>query len=498
MRNIIMIVLFLCLVCQLLPAFADPLDQRPDFITSSPLRKSETLDAGDIVECFGSSLDKLSSPCVVWLDPAVKSNLEFKISGRRSYRKWLERYSKDLGKFHEIAHPAFIELTWGSDEKIKELRVRMKQEVPPISFVVKEASQVLEMWSRISGIKISYKKSESGPPGEGSHSGQMEIFKEFEFYKESEELRAHIGNPALVFTFNAPTNLDEFISLIAAQVGCVAVCEEGVWNFTPFTETNVSADLVRKLLAQIEEDSTSPGYGNPGQILVRIGKPALREILKEFPNASDYYYDSLADILATIPDPARDEAFMRELEKSLSNPDTLLAHWYVPTMMNALVENKCWRAVAILEKFAKGDNLGGLSGDAMIALNNLGSPIWTESLGDRTDLSGESDEWTSLPDYQKMRAILLSIADYGPLFGGQRRLKVSSVMENEVGALTFKGTFLKEKGEWKLEIGRDHEGKVPVYHDYICGGLCGVGSSGILKKEDDRWLIISWQMCWIS
>ncbi len=499
MRWVTSLLVFHFLVSAVLPVSADPLDERPDFFSVMFLPNSESWDAGKVVEWVGSSLEYLSYPVVVWVDPSVQGSEEFEISEEDSYRSELESFSILLGEYHEKTHSTFIELTWGSDENVEEVRNRMDQEVPPISFVVNDPSQLPEIWSRLSGIDISYKKSTSGSPGLAGSLGELEMFKSFEFHGRFREMAEEEKGMMWVFTVKKVTKIEEFMNLLAAQVECAAERLNGSWSFVSIAETQAGIESIRILLSEIKEAPYDHGYGNPGQTLVRIGKPATAEILKELVDAEDYYFNALVNILSNIPSPERDEAFLKELGEFFDATDLFLAHWYVPAMMKALADNKCRKAIPILQRFAAHRKLeGNLAGHAKIALSNLESPVEAGDPEERISFADESDEWESLPDYQKMRDILLSIVDLDLLFWEPGIFEVTKVKKNKVGGLTFKGKLPNEQGTWDLEIGKEERQKIPVYYSCHCGPRCGVGCAGVLEYRDNRWLVVFWQQLWVS
>ncbi len=507
MRNIVKIVFFLCVVSLSVPAFGGPLDEHPEssgsmYEDSIHLEESDSWRARDILEWFEWNLDDLSIPYVVWLDPTVTGTADFEMSEDFTYREHFERYAQHLGAFHEITHPNFVELTWGSSERVEELRAGMNHEVPPISFFVEEESQLPELWSRVSGIKASYKETGWEWTGRRSRLESTELFKGFdlyEFFEEIDEAQEESDSFESIFTVMTPTTLDEFMAVMAAQFGSAAAQEQGEWSFVPLSEANVQAGLVKLLLAQIENNPYSGGYGRPGQILMRIGKPRLGEILEAFENAEAYYLGALTNILAKIPAPERDAAFIAELTEILPRSPAFLSHSHVPAMIYALADNNYLDAVDILTRYANGDSqVGYVSGDAQIALNNLGFPISRDNLPERVDFSGETDAWRSLPYYATLRGILPYMGALEFLFHRPGKLKVSSVEKNEMGGLTFKGTLPDDAGTWELEIGREQQNKIPIGYSFVCGGLCGGGYAGILTREIDRWAMIYWQGLWVS
>ena len=158
--------------------------------------------------------------------------------------------------------------------------------------------------------------------------------------------------------------------------------------------------------------------------------------------------------------------------------------------MRTLADREIRDAVPLLQKFAKA---GGMEretrAEARIALGRLGAleqsflPEVPYEVG--SDLPVES--------LRTQLTLLESVLKYELL---RTPLNVSEFESGDVATTVLRGTI--EEGTWYVRFGTEQSGRVPVYYSWHTGPLAAEGYIGVLERAGDQWLVVFWQMVWIS
>jgi len=245
-----------------------------------------------------------------------------------------------------------------------------------------------------------------------------------------------------------------------------------------------------KLIKRLKKDPYSYGYDKTGQTLTQRGVSVLPLLLKELDGATDYYRLSLINILSGIDAPERDAAFLKQLEKILREDRDFLADDTASTLMRTLARRKVSEAVPVMNQYLDAEGLEKeFRIEARIALGRLGKLDMSSTPRPNYEIAPE----LSVDPEQQLVQLLDVLLQY-ELF--RTPLKLTEIESAENQTTVFRGTI--DEGTWYVRFGEAQSGRVPFYYTWHTGPLASAGYIGVLEKVDNQWLVIFWQMIWIS
>jgi hypothetical protein len=284
------------------------------------------------------------------------------------------------------------------------------------------------------------------------------------------------------------------------------------YSFYPPANESVRNDprSPEELLALIKREPQPIFHFQERRILIFRGKEVLPLLLEEWNreryNAESLSYQSaLVDILARIDAPERDQAFLFWLKSRAGARNG--AERFAPQMLEALLRTQREKALEIIDE---PDECNSYDKKRRVILNAAGMPPAPAS-AENLRLEWEEPQAADVPlDIATARAIVVSLAEQEAI-ATNKPVVANKIEPNAMDGWTISGIWPEytyepihaEEGEtklasWRLEIGAPQEGRVPVHYTYHCGPRCAAGYAGVMEQRDGRWLLIYWQMLWIS
>ena len=478
---------------QLEPINKNVLDEKADRKYSD---EKEKLKKYSFIEGLSTILEKFPCPYAIWTNISFDKKLDFGINEDLTWRENLDLFSAKVGNYSIKKHNGFIEILWADKREEKFIRRNFAETVPPIALNSNSTEELLTMWYEVSGTDFFYDIDLIKTSIQCEKKGKSEI-EELLSPQERKDM-SYDDKYYISFCSEDEFPFSEFMNLLALRFGGSAWKEGGKWFIGKFRGDTSSIKHIKYLLSEIEKYSC-PDYGGiSGQSLIKIGQPALPEIMKAFETAKSYNYFNLVGVLAGINSPERDKVFLRELDEFIRHKDIFLSHWSIPAMMKALVENNNIEAIPIIKKIANNKETElHIIPYAKVSLNVLGYPLPERNPDELIETSDSLKNILVKEDVKKALPVFYAVLDqtFKP---STSTLELTSVKCIENGVVEFKGLFKSHKGFWGIEVATINESGTLVYAYYSRGSLWGEGFKGKLVKRNGRWLVIKWLQVMIS
>jgi hypothetical protein len=485
---ILMAAAFFCLPAAVGAEADDSLNQRAGSFAESMTWNIGATSACGVVNDLAWRFEDARIPVVLWAPPGLKARGCVPFDVEATVRSHLRSMSPLFGAYHEVSHGDFSEITWGDDATIAPLKGLMSERVPPIFFVASDPNAFPGMWAAVSGQQTLYEKREL--PGQ-----KAQWFPpDFEALSTSEPSSGlwRACDPAWsVFVVDKARGIDAFMELLAAEVGCAALRDGEGWRLVPLSQQEVAPRRVRRLARRVERDGHGYLWGDADEILVAMGPQALPELIEMYHVAQGGYFDDLTEILAQIPGPERDKAFLKRLEEAVADPEVTTVD---TDIIDALADRGCQDAAPLIRAIAeRGKALGKSASEERLALNRLGHPM----------PAGDSNDWIAfrpgldenLPDYAALREALVALAEHGLLWD-RGVCSVIGAQRLDVGGLRFSGAFPEDAGWWEARLSAPDADGISVIYSYyrtVSYGTSAGGFAGLLERQQDRWLPVRWR-----
>jgi hypothetical protein len=262
--------------------------------------------------------------------------------------------------------------------------------------------------------------------------------------------------------------------------------------------TTFTAKSNKELLAELKADSYEFGYDKPGRALASRGREAMPEVLAEFEDAEDYYLCCLANILAQTPSPERDRAFIRKLQDRRNNVDDFLLDDYAEAMMLALAKNGCQAAVPIIQEYARDPRLEhDLRVQAKVSLNLLRCSEPEGEPRGKYVVSPETAPILAQPWASRALRVLEALIDHN-VFANSGKVTVMSISPAKKGGSMIEGKLPDGKGTWEIDFRKGNGDRIPFRFHWYEGPKAAAQYRGLLEKRGGRWLVVRYQLLWLS
>lgn len=281
------------------------------------------------------------------------------------------------------------------------------------------------------------------------------------------------------------------------------------------------ASLIEKMKT---EDEFSPGSKYSLEI-AKFSDKATPLLLKEWKKSSHYVFGNLTNTLCLIPSKARDDAFVEFLSNHAPREDAWLAWKYASNMIDALAQNMCMNAVPVLKKIATDAKAKSeIRPHAIAALGLLESPLAPRPPEQFVVIQPSAKTAIQNLNSQSAAAAMYSVLDQalchittstltlekaGKDNADLKLWRDEEIFPGEMASFLRKisaetiqydcsGRFTGHRGGWEMNLCLISEKDAVVYAHYQRGPVWGAGYVGRLIRRNERWILISWRMVWIS
>jgi hypothetical protein len=318
------------------------------------------------------------------------------------------------------------------------------------------------------------------------------------------------------------------MNLLAGVFEGAAWEEDGKWIVGRYEDAPDHGTQIMALIGRIKANDLDSHQDDAERLLSSFGEEALPFVIEEFRSSDSDVFFCLTNVLAKIPSPERDDAFIEILSNYQSREDRWLAHWYASVMLDALGESGCQKALPVIRKIATDDSLKTEEerSHASVALNRLNAPLPARPVESFMSMADGIESLLREDPYAKAAPILFATVDQvfspttstmllqkadriGPdkfvddsdlsSFGfSPETMRLMNNLDSAISHIDLCGGFANHHGFWHVIVSLFENDVALVTATQHFGDLAGAGYLGRAELIDGRWLIVEWQETWVS
>jgi hypothetical protein len=189
---------------------------------------------------------------------------------------------------------------------------------------------------------------------------------------------------------------------------------------------------------------------------------------------------------------------IRKLQDRKNNADDFLLDDYAEAMMLALAKNGCQDAVPVIREYASEPRMDpDTRVQAQVSLNLLGHSEPEGEPRRKYEIASDAKPVLAQPWAEHAMRLLETLIDHSVL-ANSGRVTVESISQTKTGGSIIEGKLADGKGTWRVEFRKGSGERIPFGFHWYAGPKAAAEYRGVLAKKENRWLLVRYQLLWVS